>query len=81
VFVSDRHGNPEIYAQVIGRKEATRLTNNNAKDAGPRWSKDGREILFVSDADGDVDLYVMHPDGSRQERLTLNDVDDAGASW
>ncbi|MBI2966079.1 MAG: PD40 domain-containing protein [Chloroflexi bacterium] len=81
VFVSDRHGNPEVYAQVIGRKEATRLTNNNAIDAGPRWSRDGGEILFVSDADGDFDLYIMHPDGSRQERLTLNDVDDTGASW
>ena len=58
-----------------------RLTNNNAIDAGPVWSPDGKKIAFFSNRDGKNEIYVMDADGSNVQRLTNNLSDDTGPKW
>jgi Tol biopolymer transport system component len=50
-----------------GRRQ---LTNDAAKDRGPRWSPDGQRITFYSDRNGRYDIWSIHPDGGSLERLT-----------
>lgn len=81
VFVSNRDGNPEVYAASADGNKVTRLTYNRASDESPRWSKSGKAILFVSDMDGDFDLYQMRPDGSAQVRLVNTHQDEREGDW
>ena len=60
---------------------ATRLTFNDAFDASPVWSPDGRRIAFTSDRDGRSEVYVMNADGSGVTRLTHNDAVDSSPAW
>jgi TolB protein len=46
------------------------LTSNNASDAYPLWSPDGRKIAFSSNREGKSEIYVMDADGSNVTRLT-----------
>jgi Tol biopolymer transport system component len=55
-------------------KNATRLTNNPAKDISPDWSPDGSQIIFSSDRAGNYDIYVMSAEG---EQVDLNQLTDA----
>jgi Tol biopolymer transport system component/DNA-binding winged helix-turn-helix (wHTH) protein len=67
----------------VSRAKSTlvRLTNNNAIDARPVWSPDGRSIAFASNRDGKYEIYVMDADGSNVKRLTNNIADDVNAMW
>jgi len=38
------------------------LTNDAARDRGPRWSPDGRRILFFSDRGGKYKAYTLAPE-------------------
>ena len=76
-FVSDRHGNWEIYTADTREDEAPlRLTINEADDTEPVWSPDGNQIAFVSDLFGETEILVMDADGSNQQRLTHNEGKD-----
>ena len=46
------------------------ITNNQAYDAEPAVSPDGKSIVFVSTRDGPRTLYVMNLDGTGAKRLT-----------
>ncbi len=81
VFVSNRDGNPEVYAASVDGKRVTRLTSNRASDESPRWSKSGKAILFVSDMGGDFALYQMRPDGSAQVKLVDTHHDAREGDW
>ena len=83
-FMSDRDGNFEIYVMNADASDATRLTNNSARDSVPAWSPDGERIAFDSrrDAnDGTREIYVMNADGSGVTRLTNNSADDGYSAW
>jgi Tol biopolymer transport system component len=45
------------------------LMNDAAKDRGPVWSPDGRQIGFYSDRSGRYEIWRVNPDGSGLEQL------------
>lgn len=61
-FVSDRDGNPELYAlDAATGANVLRLTNDPANDTEPAFSPDGARVVFSSDRGGALyrRLYVM----------------------
>jgi Tol biopolymer transport system component len=46
------------------------ITDDAARDRGPRWSPDGSRIAFYSDRSGRYETWTIHPDGSQLEQLT-----------
>ena len=58
-----------------------RLTRDPARDGGPDWSLDGRQIVFSREwKDGHREIYVMNADGSRQRSLTRS-RSSFGPAW
>ncbi|MEM7127965.1 MAG: protein kinase [Chloroflexota bacterium] len=80
-FVSDRHGNDEIYVMNADGSNPTRLTNNEIIDRSPSWSPDGSRITFSSNRDGNYEIYVMNADGSNPIRLTNSESVDLWPRW
>jgi Tol biopolymer transport system component len=83
-FVSDRDGNPEIYAMDADGSDQTRLTTSPASDSYPAWSSGSSgsaRIAFTSTRDGDPEIYVMDADGTDQTRLTFSAGVDQRPDW
>lgn len=57
-----------VYSLETGRSE--NVTNNDAFDADPSFSPDGKQIVFASLRDGNAEIYSMNTDGSYVRRLT-----------
>lgn len=72
-FMSNRDGNPEIYAANRDGSGLRRLTNHQAGDTSPTWSPSSAQIAFISDRTGtnQPQLYVMNADGSGLRRLSV----------
>jgi uncharacterized RDD family membrane protein YckC len=70
VFVSERDGDPEIYAMKADGTEQTRLTTSPGADLCPHWSPDGLRIAFASDRTGVRQIFVMDADGGDPRQLT-----------
>ena len=81
VFVSDRHGNPEIYTMDVYGGSVKRLTHHPETEFNPAWSRDGNKIAYQSYRGGQSEIYVMNADGSDQTRLTNNSAYDGMPSW
>jgi WD40-like Beta Propeller Repeat len=83
-FVSNRDGNPEIYAMNADGSGQTRLTDPSrlasgaraASNDSPDWSPDGQRIAFASNRSAleAWRLYSMRADGSDVQPLTDNPV-------
>ena len=69
IYVSEREGNPEIYAVDAVEKTTRRLTQNRVDDADPKWSLNGEQVLFRSDNDGKYHLFAMDFKSGTQERI------------
>jgi TolB protein len=70
VFQSDRDGDEEIYVMNAQGREVIQLTNNNAFDGYPVWSKDGKRICFESNRDGSFQIFIMDHEGNNQVKVT-----------
>jgi Tol biopolymer transport system component len=81
VFVSERHGNPEIYKCNGDGSNIIRLTNNTVSDEHPVWSPDRTQIAFVSDRSGHSEIYVMQADGSNVVQKTFLNRYSETPSW
>ena len=46
------------------------ITDDAARDRGPKWTPDGTRIAFYSDRNGRYETYTIRPDGSGLEQLT-----------
>jgi Tol biopolymer transport system component/serine/threonine protein kinase len=46
------------------------ITDDAARDRGPKWSPDGKRIAFYSDRSGRYETWTIRPDGSGLEQLT-----------
>ena len=68
--------NWEIYAMSRDGSVVTRLTNNDADDGSPVWSRDHSWLAFVSERDGNQEIYRMDMDGSEPLNLTSNPAAD-----
>ncbi|HEV3363762.1 MAG TPA: hypothetical protein VG795_06415 [Acidimicrobiia bacterium] len=82
-FSSNRDGNSEIYKMWADATEQTRLTNNPANDAWPRWSPDGTRIVFQSSRRANNnDIWVMDSFGGNLVNLTPdNPAADSTPEW
>jgi len=55
---------------------ALQLTNHQAHDTEPIWSKDGKSIAFASDRYGNFDVYIIPSEGGVSTRLTFHSASD-----
>ncbi|HVH25720.1 MAG TPA: hypothetical protein VM818_03135 [Vicinamibacterales bacterium] len=57
----------------VSRSDGTgrrRLTDDPARDRGPTWSPDGRQIAFFSDRSGSYEVWTINADGTGLKQLT-----------
>ena len=83
-FSSWRGRNLDIYLMNPDGSEEVQLTHHRRRDAGPKWSPTGEQILFDSDRDGapgDWDLYLMNADGSNMRRVFPKSAARGNPSW
>jgi Tol biopolymer transport system component len=80
-FTSDRSGKNDIYRVQLDGSGLQQLTTDPARDEGPSWSPDGRQIVFHSVRDGYSQLYVMNSDGTNQRRFLTTSTMDEWAYW
>jgi len=71
----------EIFTLTPDGSDRRQLTENVKQDGGPRWSRDGRQILFWSERDGNSEVYVMNADGTNQANLSRHPGEDVLPSW
>ena len=81
IYVTEKDGNPEIYAVDTEDRKSRRLTQNRIEDADPKWSSDGSQILFRSDADGQYDLFSMDFKSGSQVRIHSATNSIVAADW
>jgi dipeptidyl aminopeptidase/acylaminoacyl peptidase len=60
-----------------GSGEPRRLTDDEYRDRGPRWSPDGKRIVFYSTRSGNFEIWLINADGTGLRRLTESGNDRA----
>jgi TolB protein len=70
VFVSDRGGVQKIWSMPARGTRLKRLTRGQNRDAWPRFSPDGRQILYTSFLGDHAELWLMNRDGSSPAFIT-----------
>ncbi len=71
VFSSTRHNEKgDIYIQRVDGLSVTQITDDDASDAFPVFSPDGRKIAFCSTRAGNWDIYLMDPGGKDVVQVT-----------
>jgi Tol biopolymer transport system component len=83
VFVSDRTGQPELFAMRPDGTEVVQLTDGSLPGVDdPAVSPDGRTVAFTALPPGSarIDVFLMNADGSGLRQLTPGVADEA-PSW
>ncbi|MBQ9577533.1 MAG: PD40 domain-containing protein [Muribaculaceae bacterium] len=62
----------DLFTVPVSGGAARQLTSNEAYDAYPVWSPDGKNIAFASAREGSLDVYVVGKDGGAPRRLTTD---------
>ena len=73
--------NSEVFVMNRDGSNGINITSNDAFDAWPAWSPDGKYLLFSSDRSGSINLYRMKPDGTEVTNLTNNAFYNSRANW
>ncbi len=60
----ERDGNVDIWVWDLIRENISRLTFDEANDATPIWTPDGKRIVFASFRDGDLSIFWKAADGT-----------------
>jgi len=63
-------GNSDIYLINTVSNKARRLTNNEAADFNPVFSKDGKVLYFLSSRTGLVQIFALSMSGGEPEQIT-----------
>jgi Tol biopolymer transport system component len=64
----------DLYVVALEGGAMRRVTSDTARDRGPRWMPDGRQILFYSDRSGRFDIWRIDADGGGLHQLTRSGV-------
>lgn len=64
----------EIFVMNRDGSGVRNLTNNQAHDGNPQWSKDGKTIYFTSGREGAPHIYAMNADGTRVRKVADGSV-------
>lgn len=62
----------DLYKVPATGGNAIALTQHEAHDFMPIWSKDGKSIAFASDRYGNFDVYVIPVEGGEARRITFH---------
>ena len=60
----------DIFTVPASGGQATQITSNNAYDAMPVWTPDGKRIVFMSSREGSDDIFITSANGGTPRRLT-----------
>jgi len=60
----------DLYVAMSDGTGLQRLTDESAKNRGPRWAPDGNSLVFYSDRSGSYQSWRINTDGSGLEQLT-----------
>jgi Tol biopolymer transport system component len=63
-------GQEDIYLVRPDGTGLRKVTDDPAKDRGPRWSPDGKQIAFYSDRSGRYEIWVIDPEGGNLRQVT-----------
>jgi Tol biopolymer transport system component len=62
----------DLYVMSIDGSGLRKLTDDPAKDRGPVWSPDGRQVAFYSDRSGRYAIWTIDRDGGNLRQRTPN---------
>ena len=84
-FQSDRDGNWEIYLMDADGAQEVRITQNNAQDEMPVFSRENNILVFTSTRDDSIhqarldkkrDIYMMNLETGSVDNLSRHEADD-----
>ena len=82
VFASTRHNeHTDIYMQRVDGTAVTQLTSDQADDAFPSFSPDGKKVAFASTRAGAWQIYVMDIDGRNVVQVTNGNMQCVHPTW
>lgn len=76
VYVSTIGATSDIWISKAGAGTPFRVTDDQATDMSPSWSRDYKYILFSSNREGNQEIYSIRRDGTRIKRLTNDPAPD-----
>jgi serine/threonine-protein kinase len=79
--VAIRESQTDIWIYEWKRDVMVRVTSDQALDADPVWTPDGRRVTFRSARNGVDNLFWQRLDGGQAERLTENKVVQFPQAW
>jgi Tol biopolymer transport system component len=71
----------DLYVVRTDGSARRQLTDDPAKDRGPRWSPDGKRIAFYSARAGKYDVWVVGADGTGLRQITRTTRSGAMPAW
>lgn len=79
ILVSEADGDQEIFLLDVGNGRTVQLTDNQAQDFGPVWSKDRKMIAYLTDESGNLEINQIDRNGDAMTRRTLGESIDPSA--
>lgn len=83
VFVGKKqvNGNGQIYIADFDGGNIKQITNNNAVNLSPTWTKDGSKITYTSFKSGKPEIYNYNLITKQETKIVPNMQNSSGASW
>jgi len=74
IAVNSLRQQEDFYIMHTDGSNISKLTNDQFKDRGPKWSPDGKSLIFYSDRSGKYEIWRIDIDGSNLKKLTTSEV-------
>ena len=76
--IAANKGRTDVWLSATDGSSVEHLTTNQANDADPAWSRDGRYVYFLSQRSGSAQVWRIRPGGGEAEQVTKLPVDING---